>query len=144
MVGPFRVWRQYLTSSEKTAPRRRWWGTGQGSGARVESQAIYKFATKAAGSLDLRDKVSRNLAFCVWGRCKPLGSLNSFLSHAPQLSGANPVSLSTLRMVDSAASCISPLPAPHPQLLSNHRGDWWHLLDCTFGSPHSHLEARNG
>ena len=55
-------------------------GDGAGLGAGVESQAVYKFATKVAGSLDLRGKVSRNLAFCVGGRCEPLGSLNSFLS----------------------------------------------------------------
>ena len=30
------------------------------------------------------------------GRCRPLGSPNSFLSYAPQLSGPNPVSLFTL------------------------------------------------
>ena len=40
-------------------------GGGAGWGAGVESQAMFKFATKAAGSLDLRGKVSRNLAFCV-------------------------------------------------------------------------------
>ena len=45
------------------------------------------------------------------GRCKPLGSLKSFLSYAPQLSEANTVSLDP--------------------------------LDHSFGSPHSHLEARN-
>ena len=39
-------------------------------------------------------------------RCKNLGSLNSFLSYAPQLSGANPVSLFTLLLA-------------FPQLLSN-------------------------
>ena len=42
-------------------------------------------------------------------RCKPLGSLHSFLSYAPQLSGANPVSYFTLLLA-------------FPQLLSNHRG----------------------
>ena len=49
---------------------------------------------------------------------------------APQLSGANLISLFSL------------LPA-FPQLLSNHHGEWQHLLDQSFGSPHSHLEARN-
>ena len=39
---------------------------------------------------------------------KLLGSPNSFLSYAPQLSGANPVSLFTLFLA-------------FPQLLSNHR-----------------------
>ena len=30
-----------------------------------------------------------------------------------------------------------------PQLLSYHCGEWWHLLDLSFGNPYSHLEARN-
>ena len=64
------------------------------------------------------------------GRCKPLRSLNSLLSYAPQLSGANLISLFTLLLT-------------FPQLLSNHHGEWQHLLDRCFGSPHSHLEARN-
>ena len=42
-------------------------------------------------------------------RCKPLSSLNSFLSYAPQLFGANPVSLFTLLPV-------------FIQLLSNYYG----------------------
>ena len=70
--------------------------------------------------------------FCIlcMGRCKLLGSLNSSLSCAPQLSGANPVSLFALLLA-------------FPQLLSRHRGGWQHLLDRSFGSPHSHLEPRN-
>ena len=63
------------------------------------------------------------------GRFKSLGSLNSFLSYAPQLSGANSVSLFTLLLA-------------FPQLLSNHPGGWQHPLDRRLGSPHSHLEAR--
>ena len=58
------------------------------------------------------------------GRCKLLGSLNSFLLNAPQLSGANPVSLFTLLL-------------KFPQLLSNHPWAWQHLhfgeLSFTFG-----------
>ena len=41
---------------------------------------------------------------------KPLGSLNSFLSYAPQLSGASLVSLFTLLLA-------------FPQILSNHWGE---------------------
>ena len=38
----------------------------------------------------------KEFSILVRGRCKPLGSLNSFLSSAPQRSGANPVSWLTL------------------------------------------------
>ena len=58
------------------------------------------------------------------------GSLNSFLSHAPQLSGAKPVSLLTLLF-------------EFPQLLSSHRGGGTAALDRSFGSSHSYLKARN-
>jgi hypothetical protein len=30
-----------------------------------------------------------------------------------------------------------------PQRLSSHLEGWQHLLGCSLGSPHSHLEARN-
>ena len=63
----------------------------------------------------------RNKAFYGWkvkeysilytAKYKPLGSLNSFLSYAPQLSGANLVSSFTLLLA-------------FPQLLSSHHGGW--------------------
>ena len=73
------------------------------------------------------------------GRCMLLGSLNSFLSYAPQLSGANPVSLFTLRSGPSGRWLL----LAFPQLLSNHHGVWQRPLDLSFGSPHSLSEARN-
>ena len=60
-------------------------------------------------------QVKEFLFLCI-RRCKPLGSLNSFHSYAPQLSGANPVSLFTLLL----AFC---------QLFYNHLRLWQHLLD---------------
>ena len=63
------------------------------------------------------------------GRCKPLGSLNLFLSYAPQLSGANHVSLFTFwsgRWLSLA----------FPQLLRSHL--WVAVADSTgsqFGDP---------
>ena len=57
-------------------------------GDRRGSQAIYKFAD----SLNIKDQVKKFSILCM-GRCKPLGSLNSFLACAPQLTGADPVSL---------------------------------------------------
>jgi len=70
------------------------------------------------------------------GRCKPLGSLNSFFSYAPRLSRVNPVFLFSLR------SGIWLLRA-FPQLLRNHHEGWQDPLDLSFGGPHSHLEARS-
>ena len=72
----------------------------------------------------------RKFSILCMGRRKLLGSLNSSLLCAPQLSGANPVSFFTLLLA-------------FPQLLSNHRRGRQHLLDRSFGSPHSHLDARN-
>ena len=95
-------------------------------GDRRGSQAIYKFGTpeQAVCISKIRYQVKTFHTLCI-GRCKPLGSLNSFLSCAPQLSGANPVSLFTLLLAFT-------------QLLSNLPGGWQHLLDLSFGSPHSH------
>ena len=57
---------------------------------RRQSWVIYKFATKGADNLNnnVRCQVKQFSILCL-GRCKPLGSRNSFLSYVPQLSGAN-------------------------------------------------------
>ena len=96
-------------------------------GGRSRSQAIYKFATKGASSLNIKDWYLSTLCFWRW---KPLASLNSFLSYAPSYLWPNPVSLFTWLLGFS-------------QLLSNQHGWWQHPLDHSFGRPHSHLEARN-
>ena len=57
------------------------------------------------------------------GRCKPLDLLNSFLSYAPQRSGANPVPLFILLLA-------------FPQSFAITSGIRW----ISFGSPHSNLE----
>ena len=76
-------------------------------GGRRGSQAIYKFATKGAGRLILKIRYQvQEFSILCTRRCKNLSSLNSFLPYAPQLSGANPVSLFTLLLA-------------FPQLLSN-------------------------
>ena len=47
--------------------------------------------------MNIEDQVSvKEFSILYMGRCRPLGSLNSFLSYAPQLSGASAVSLFTL------------------------------------------------
>ena len=56
------------------------------------------------------------------GRCKPLGSLNSFVSYAPQLSEASPISLFTLLL-------------GFPQLFSNHHAKVAAFPGSQFGEP---------
>ena len=71
------------------------------------------------------------------GRCKPLGSLNSFLSYAP-LSGANPVSfLVHLKEWQMAASCISPAPQQSPQVVAASARSQFGETSFTFGSQKS-------
>ena len=66
------------------------------------SQTIYKSATKPAGNLKIKDydlvrktryQVKEFSVLPCIGRCKPLSSLNSFLSYATQFWGPNPVYL---------------------------------------------------
>ena len=86
-------------------------------GGRRGSQAIYKFATKGAGSL--KSKISYQVkAFSVLclGRRRPLGSLPSLLSRAPQPPslfsrapqppGASPASLLTLLLASPSSSAV--------------------------------------
>ena len=70
-------------------------------------------------------------------RCKPLGSLTSFLSYASQLSGVKSCLLVHHKEWQMSASYIPPTPQQSPS------GNGQHLLDHSFGSPHLHLEARN-
>ena len=99
-------------------------------GGRRGCQAIYKFAAKGADSLNIKDQYQvKEFSILCMGRCKSLESLISFLSYAPQLPGANPVSLFILLLA-------------FPQLLSNHHREWQHPLDPSFGSLHLHLEVR--
>ena len=79
-------------------------------GGRSGSQAIHEFATEGAGLSEQQRSGIKEFSILRMGRCKPQGSLNSFLSYAPQLPEANPVFFFTL------------LPA-FPQLLSNQLGD---------------------
>ena len=126
LVGMFRT----LSPGDSISVARRkllqWGGRG--------SKATYMFAAKGAGSLNTKIRYQvKELNILCMGKCKPLGSLNS---SAPQLSGADPVSLFTWRSGRWLLPAFS-------QLLSNHRGKWQYLLHHSFGSPHSHLEARS-
>ena len=83
----------------------------------------------------MRYQVKQFSVLCM-GWCKPLDSLNLFLSYAPQRSEANPISLFTLRSDRRLLLAFC-------QLLSNHHWGWQHPLDGSFRSPHLHLVARN-
>ena len=108
----------------ETAPRTE---EGQPGCTQQSEQAVW--------TSKIRYHIKEFSIFCV-GRCKPPGSLNSFLSNAPQLSGAHPVSLFTLRSGRRLLLAF-------PQFLYSHLGGWRQLLDGNLGRPHSHLEARN-
>ena len=100
-----------------------------GSSGEVRLYTSLQQREQAVWTLKVRYQVREFISLCM-GRCKPLGSLNSFLSYASQLSGANPVFLLTLLLA-------------FPQLFSSHHGGWQCPLDSSCGSPHSHLEPRN-
>ena len=86
---------------------------------------------------NIRYQVKEFSILCM-GRCKPLGSLNSSLLYAPQLSLANPVSLFTLRSGDGYF-----LHSPSSSAITMEgRGQQYPLCN-SFGSHHSYLEARN-
>ena len=85
-------------------------------GGRRGSHAIYKFVTKGADNLNIKVRYQvKEFSILCMGRCKPLGSLNTFLSYAPQLSGAKSYFSVHLKEWQMVAPCI-------PQLLSNHHG----------------------
>ena len=59
---------------------------------------------QAVSTSKIRYQVKECSILCI-GRGKPLGSLNSLLSCAPQLSGVNPVSLPISKEWQMTASC---------------------------------------
>ena len=67
---------------------------------------MYKFATNGTGRIHQKDTSKiryqvKEVSILCMGRCKPLGSLNSYAS---QLSGVNPVSLFTLLLASFPSS----------------------------------------
>ena len=95
-------------------------------GGRRGSWAIYKFTTKRAGSLNIKDQVSRN--FYVWENASLwphwIYSFHMHLSHLGPI--LFPYSPFFLHFPSSSAITVG--------------GGSWNL---SLGSPHSHLEARN-
>ena len=97
-------------------------------GGRRGCQTPNKLATKGAGSLIIKDLVSRNLTVYVWEDASLWAHwIPSFHMH---LSYLGPILFSLVTLLPTS-----------PQLLSNHHEGWWHPLDPSFGSPHAHLEA---
>ena len=92
----------------------------------VEGRLGYiQFYKKGTGSLNIRDfcavrkiryQVKKLSVLCMRG-CKPLGSLNSFHSYVPQLSGAKSYFLVHLKDVASGCFLHS---LPQSELLKNH------------------------
>ena len=68
--------KQYLSTSEKTAPRRQ---KGKSGYIQVCNKGSRQSEQKRSGI--------KEFSILCMGRCQPLGSLNLFLSYAPQLSG---------------------------------------------------------
>ena len=97
-------------------------------GGRRGSQDSLQQREKTVWSSKIRYQVKELSMLCM-GRCKPLGSLNSFLSYAPQLSGLILFPCSPCFLLSPSSSAITV-------------EGWQHLLDHSFGSPHSLLEAR--
>ena len=88
---------KHLSSSEKTSPKR----------AR-EEVGLYTSSTKGAGRLNIKDQYQvKEFSILCMGRCKSLESLNSFLSYAPQLPGANPVALFILLLALYSSSVVT-------------------------------------
>ena len=97
-------------------------------GGRRGSQATCKFATKAAGTLNIKDQVSnQGIWHSVYGKMQ-----------APRLTYFTCISAiwGESCFLAHLASCI-------PKLLSNHLRGGSGCRIAVWGSPHSHLEARN-
>ena len=103
-----------------------------GSSGEVRLYTSLQQREQAVWTLKVRYQVREFIILCM-GRCKPLGSLNSFLSYASQLSGAKSCFLFHL------VSCIPPA----LQLSAIIHGGWRHPLDHNFRSSLSCLETRN-
>ena len=121
------IWWECL--GQEAASQELWENCSKETGGRVRLYTSLQQREQAVWASEIR-KGAKEFSILCMRRCKPLGSLNPFLSYAPQLSGTNPVSLLTLLLA-------------FPQLLSNHHQGWQPLLDYSLGSSHSHLEARN-
>ena len=113
------TWREHPRSSEKTCSKE------AGGGIRLSLQQ----REQAVWTPKIRYQTKEFSILCK-GRCKPLDSLNSLFSYAPQLSGP---------ILFPSSPCF--LHSPSSSAITV--GGWQHPCDHSFGSPHSHVEARN-
>ena len=106
-------------------------------GGRRGRHAIYKFVTKGAGNLNIKIRYQvKEFSILCMGRCKPLGSLNTLLSYAPQLSGAKSYFFVHLKEWQMVAPCIPPAPQQSPWGVAASAG--WQFWEVSFT-----FEARN-
>ena len=105
------------------------------------NQAIFKFATRRAGGLDIKNQISSygNLVFFIWEDATLLSSLNQFLSCASQLSGAKSCFLFHLKEWQTWQMAVSVISWKSSAVTLGDGGIFW----ISFWSPYSHLEARN-
>ena len=127
-VESYFIWRECLgLRVRETASQWLWEKRSKKAGGEVLLYTSLQQREQAVLTSKIRYQVKEFSILCMW-RCKPLGSLNSFLSYVPQLSGANLVSLFIL------------LPG-FSQLLSNHHGGgvWQQFQEpsCPFGGQKS-------
>ena len=134
---------------EKTSWRREWLSTPVFlPGESHEQRNLVGYSPW--GSQRVRHDWTTNTVLCM-GRCKPLGSLNSFLSYAPQLSGVKTcfliVYILNPLLIVKGGRCGRWLLLGYPQLFAiTMRGSdicWIIGIVFPFGSPHLHLEVRN-
>ena len=96
----------FRTLSLEIASQQLWENCSKGAGGAVRPQTSLQQRVKAVWTSKIRYQV-KGFSILPLGRCKPLSSLKSFLSHAPQLSGANLVSLFTLFLHSPSSSEIT-------------------------------------
>ena len=111
------------------------------AGISVALRKLFQMRQGKSGYIQVCNKGSRQskhqrsgikqFSILCMGRWKPLGSPKSFLSYAPELSGANPVSLFILLL-------------SLPQLLSNHLGVVAACAGSQFGELSLTLEIADG
>ena len=77
----------FRTQAQETASQRLWENCSKEAGGGVRLYTSLQQREQAVWTSKIRSKVKEFSILCM-GRCKPLGSLNSFFSYAPQLSGA--------------------------------------------------------
>ena len=104
-VESYFIWWECLGLwAQETASQELWENCSKEAGGEVRLYMSLQQREQAVWTNN--DEVKEFSILCM-GRCKSLGSLNSFLSCIPQLSEANPVSLFTLLLHCPSSSAIN-------------------------------------